>query len=181
MIKWLEANSMPGTCWGAEQSRLQASQQVVRRLLGSQSSDNLLALLERWLLELRILRQIVEDMFHDATAFIDVGHFSASEHHRDYDLVLVLQKPDGLAYFRFDIVIASLRTQADFLGLRLVCLLSGLFILLVLVLAEVHDSTNRWSLVRSYFHQIQSSFSSSTESVFDGDDSILSSIGANDP
>jgi hypothetical protein len=62
-----------------------------------------------------------------------------------------------------------------------VCLLSGLFILLVLVLAEVHDSTNRWSLVRSYFHQIQSSFSSSTESVFDGDDSILSSIGANDP
>jgi len=171
---------MPGTCWGAERSRLQASQQVVRRLLGSQRSDDLLALLKRWLLELGELRQIVNHMFHHTTAFVDVGHFTTSEHHSDHNLVFVLQEANRLAHFRFNIVIASLGPQTDFFGLRLVSLLSGLFIFLVLVLAEVHDSAHRWSFVRSDFHQIQPSFSSSIESVFDSDDSILSSIGAND-
>jgi hypothetical protein len=149
-------------------------------LLGSKHCDHLLPLLGRWLLQLGILGQIRDDVLHHTASFFHVGHFSTTEHDGDLDLVFVLKKPDGLTHFGQHIMVAGLWTQANFLGLRLVRFLTRLFVLFVFVFAEVHDSANGRTLIGRHFHKIQASVPSAAHGFFYRDDSVLSSIWAND-
>ena len=89
-------------------------------------------------------------------AFVRVGQFTPPEDHRHNDLVLVLEKLAGAVDLDLDVVLARLGPHADFLDLGLVRLALVLpLLLLVLVLAVVHDTADGRLLVGRHLDQVQ--------------------------
>ena len=91
--------------------------------------------------------------------------------------VFMFQETLSLLHLEVDVVRARFGTQADFLGLGVMSVVMSLLFLVVLVLAEIHDSADGRTLVRSDFDQVQIGFSSLIECVLRGDDTQLFTIG----
>ena len=102
-----------------------------------------------------VVQQFLDHVLHDASAFLDVSHFTTAKQHGHLDLVLVFEKVLRLLHLETNVVIARLGTKANLLGLGVMSNLARLLHFLVLVLAIIHDSTNRRSIVGSHFHQNQ--------------------------
>jgi hypothetical protein len=124
--------------------------------------------------------QICKDLLHDPLTFLDVRQFSTLEHDRHLHFVLVLQKADRLSDFRVHIMLTGLGPQSNLFSLRLMRLLPGLFILLVLELAKVHDPANRRTLIGRDLDEIQLGIPSPAHRFIERDDSVLGAIGTDD-
>ena len=101
--------------------------------------------------------------------FFDMDDFTSTKYDGYLHLVFVLQELLCLLDLEVDVVLARLRPQANFLGLGVMGALAGLFFLVVLVLAVIHDSANRWPFVRGHLHQIQIGFERFGNRILRGD------------
>ena len=119
------------------------------------------------------LAQGFDHHFHDLVPLFDVSHFASAEQDADLHFILVLQKLLRLAKFGTNIFLAGLgpKTNLFRLGMRLPGVL--LFVLVVLVLAVIHDSADGGPLVGGHFHKIQTRIASPLESLLGGNDSQL--------
>lgn len=125
--------------------------------------------------------ELFDDLLHDALPLFDVSHLAAAEHDRHDDLVFVKEEAAGLGDLEFDVVIPRLRTEADFLDLGVMNVgFVVLFLLLILELAEVHDSAHRWLLIRCHLDQIETGVSRERQGVVCGHDPKLTAVGSND-
>ncbi len=151
-------------------------------LLGGKRADQTAAHLLRWSVDFSDGVELFEDHPHHPLSFVDMCQFTAAEHDRHDDLVLVLQKPFCLIYLELDIVLAGLWTEPNFLDLRLmnVCAMEFLF-LLILELAKVHDPTDGRLLVRSHLDQVEACFASATQRLFRRDDPKLFTVAGDHP
>lgn len=130
--------------------------------------------------ELAELGEFLDHTFHDLLAFFDMRHLATTKQHRDLDLVLVLQERYGLFDLKVDIVLASLGPQPDLFRFRRVTVLVSLLLFLVLVLAIVHDFTDRRLRVRCHLDQIKARFTSFRQRVVGGKYPQLRPIVGND-
>lgn len=126
------------------------------------------------------LTQGSDHHFHDLVPFFNVSHLASAEQNADLHFILVLQKFFCLAKLGANIFLTSLgpKTNLFRLGVRLPGVL--LFVLVVLVLAVIHDSADRGPLVGGDFHKIQARIASPLESLLCGNDSQLLSLFAHD-
>ena len=123
--------------------------------------------------------ELRHDRFHHSLAFFDVSHFPATEDDRHDHLILVLEKVSGLVNFEFDVVIACFGAEADFLDLGVVNVgLVVLLLLLVLELAEVHNSADRRLLIRRHFDEIQPGVAGDPHRFVRWDDAQLTAISS---
>ncbi len=127
--------------------------------------------------------QFLDDVFHHASAFFDVSHFSAAEDDRYLHLVLVLQESNGLFDLKPDIVFTGLGAQSNFFSLAVMAstLAMFLFAFFVFVLPVVHDAAHGRFFIGCDFNQIQPDIASSCERLFGGDDAELFTILADHP
>jgi len=147
-----------------------------KRLFWAENRQHAFALLLRLLLKLPVLGKCFENIFHDASTFVDMCHFATVKDHHHLDFIFMLQETDRLSDFRIDIVLAGFRSKTNFFSLGLVALTASLLTLLVLILAEIPDSTNRRIFIWSDFYKIKTGISSSIKSFVCRDDSKLSPI-----
>lgn len=90
-----------------------------------------------------------------------VAHFTATEADVDLDLVALFQEAAHVAQLDLVVALVGNRTELEFLDLDLLGLLLGLvglFLLLELELAEIHDLADRRIGLRLDFDQIQAFF-----------------------
>ncbi len=151
----------------------------LKGLLRSEHRDHFLPLLGRWLFKFRVFREIREDVRHDALSFFDVSHFASFEHDGHLDFVFMFKEADCLTYFGFDVMVTGFGAEANFFGFSLVCFLARLLILFVLILAEIHDTADWWSLIGGDFDQVESCVPCSGHRFIESDDAILRSVWAN--
>ena len=148
-----------------------------RRERANQSPAHLL----RRCLDLSDRIELFKDVSHHPLALVNVCEFATAENDRDDHLVLVLQKALRLRNLELDVVLARLGTQAYFLDFGLMDVrLVLFFLLLVLELAEIHDSADGRFLVGGHLHKIQAGFPRERERLFGGDDAELSALGRDD-
>ncbi len=171
--------------------RLLSTPAVAGRVLGANSAARLLRchggnhsfpiLLGRCF-NLPHLGQLGDHRLHDLGAFFNVCQFAATEEDGDLHLVFVLQETLRLFDFEIDVVLASLRAEADFLSLGLVSVIAAvlLLVLFVLELAEVHNAADGWLFIRSHFHQVQPRVSGAVQCFVRRDDPKLRTIGTDD-
>ncbi len=155
---------------------------IQKRLLRSHGGDHASTVLSRLRFYLSELDQVGNHSFHDFPSFFDVGHFTAAEDNGNLHFIFVLEEASSLSNLRIDIVLTGFWSKTNFFGLRLmsVSAVVFLFVFLVLIFAEVHDSTNRRLFVWSHFDEVQSSIACSVKSFVRADDSQLSSVGTDD-
>ena len=84
-----------------------------------------------------------------------------------------------MSNFGFDVVFTGFGAETNFFGFGLMGFLPGLLVLFVLILAEVHDTADRWSLVGCDFYQIETGVPCSVHSFIESDDAVLRSVWAN--
>jgi hypothetical protein len=125
-------------------------------LPGRQHGGDAFPLLAGRRFDLAHVFEAVDHLFDDPLSLFNVGQLAAAEDHGDNDLVFVHQEFAGVIDFDFNVMLARLRTNANFLQLRLMRVRFVLpLLLLLLELAEIHDSADGRALVRRHFHQIQ--------------------------
>ncbi len=124
-------------------------------------------------------KQLLDHTFHNAASFFDVGHLAATKEHRDLDFVFVLEEAHGFLHFEVDIVLACLGPQSNLLRFCVVGTVALFLLLVVFVLAVVHDSANWRPLIGGHFHQIESRFAGQFQGVFCSDNSQLLSVLGN--
>ena len=117
---------------------------------------------------------------HDLAAFLDVSHFATTEQHTDLDLVFVLQEFFGLPDFRTNILVAGFGSQSNFFRLRVRMSFVGLFVLVVLVLAVIHDSADGWPLVGGHFDKIQTGVLARSSACFGRENPKLFAVFTDD-
>src|SRR5262245_12614698 len=78
------------------------------------------------------ISELFQHLLQDPPAFVDVLQVAVAELHLEEDLVVVFQELPRLADFRIEIVVAGVRTDANFLAFLLV-LLSGRLLLRLLI------------------------------------------------
>src|SRR5262249_43058138 len=128
-----------------------------------------LALHRGSLLDLAELFKSSQDFVHDPTAFIDVGKLSATEKHVYQNFVFLLKEFLGPLDLYFDIVLAGLGSDPDFLDVNLVLLLLAEFLLLgIFEFAIVDDLAHGRTLVGSDLNQVEASLARSLESFARG-------------
>jgi len=105
---------------------------------------------------------------------VDVGQFAPTEHDRHDHFVLVLEEATGLIDLELDVVVAGLRTEPDFLDLRVVdvCFVL-LLLLLIFEFAEIHDSAHGRLLVGGHLDKVETGFPGPGKSLLCGDDAQL--------
>jgi len=111
-----------------------------------------------------------------------VLELAAAEQHVKQDLILVQKEFAGLVDFCFDVVVARLGADADFLQLLLMDL-GALFLLaglLVAKLAVVQDLANGRPFEGGHLHQVQAGRASQFQSLDCGDDAELFAGGADE-
>lgn len=122
--------------------------------------------------------ELLKKIAHDTLPLVDMGQFATAEYHRDDHLVLVLQESLGLIDLELDVVLASLGTKTDFFDLRVMDVGFVLFfLLLILKLAEVHDSADGRFLVRRDLDKIEPRLTRPGHRLVGGDDSELPPFG----
>lgn len=143
---------------------------LTQQLLGSQRANHALAELLRAGLKFTEFEQLLHDIFHHASAFLNVSHFSAAEDDGDLNFVLVLQESLRLVDFETDVVLTCFRSQANLLCLAVMAVpLAMLFLaFVVLVLAVIHDTADGWFFSGSHFNQVESHVASTGQGVFGG-------------
>lgn len=99
-------------------------------------------MLSRGGFDFAVFLELLQHLGHDFSSLLDVRHLAAAKHNGHLDFVLLLQKSDCAFDFELDVVFARLGTQPNFFRLDLVRVLSGPFLLFVLVLSEIHDAAN---------------------------------------
>ena len=118
---------------------------------------------------------------HDLMAFLDVGHFTSAEQDADLHFIFVLQELFRPTDLRANVFFPGLGAKTNFLGLGM-RLTSVLFlVLVVLILAVIHDSADRRSLVRRHLDKIQACIASPFEGDFSGNDPQLLAFFAHNP
>src|SRR5262245_60878381 len=125
--------------------------------------------------------ELFQDHLHDPLALLDVLHLAAFEQHVDKDLVLVLEELAGLVDFGFDVVIAGLGAEADFLQLLMMRfgLVFGLLLLQELELAEVHDLADGRALGGGDLDEIEACFPRHLQRLGGRNDADLFTLGPN--
>ncbi len=122
--------------------------------------------------------ELFEDISHHALPFVDVGQFATAEHDRDDHLVLVLQESLGLIHLELNVVLARLGAETDLFDLRVMDVGFVLFfLLLILELAEVHDSADGRFFVWRDLDKIKPRLASPGHRLIGGDDSELPTFG----
>lgn len=123
--------------------------------------------------------ELLDNQLHDPLAFFDVGHLTAAEDDRHDDFVFVKKESSSLGNLEFDVVIARLGTDSDFLDLRVMNVgFVMLLFLLVFELAEVHDPADRRLFVGRHLDKIEAGVSREREGIVCGDDAELAPVGA---
>ena len=109
--------------------------------------------------DLATILELLEHVGHDALAFFDVLHFSATELNFQEHLVVVSEKVPGLIDTGVNVVLARFRANPQFLELLLVSFLCLFFGLGVFEFAVVHNFAYGRAFLGRDLDEIQSSFS----------------------
>ena len=116
------------------------------RLLAGQDRVHLVALLPRHRLGHRHVRQVLDQPLQDPVPDLGVRHLAAAEEDRRLHLVAVLEEALDVLLLELVVVLVDLRPELDFLDLDHLLVLLRLarpLLLLVLILAVVHDPADR--------------------------------------
>jgi hypothetical protein len=139
------------------------------------------ASLSGWLaLDLADILHVAKDPLENPESEFGMGELSAPEHHGDFHLIALLQKPSDVPGLELVVVILDARSILDLLHVHRVLLLPGLScpsLLLITELAVVHEAANRRTSVRSHLYQIQSGLRGARSRLIEGNDPHLLSIG----
>jgi hypothetical protein len=124
-------------------------------------------------LDVAAVGQAIGDPAHARQGHIGVEAFAAAHQHGELHPVAAFEELFGLLDFDFQVVIVGVGPQAEFLELLLVDVLLLLFVLAVLLLAEVHDFADRGSLGRGDLHEIHIDLAGHAEGLQGSDDADL--------
>src|SRR5688572_10160205 len=127
--------------------------------LRRQDRVELVAFLLRLDLHRADLGQLVDEPLEDAPPDLGMGVLAAAEEDGRLDLVAFAEEPLDVLLLELIVVLVDLRPELDLLDedhLLVLFRRSGALLLLVLVLAEVHDPAHRRHGGRRDFHEIQS-------------------------
>ncbi len=95
-------------------------------------------------------------MLDDALAFFDMLHFTAAKKHVYQHFIVVQEELARLIDFRFNVVFARFRTDANFLQFLLVRFDFVAFPgLRITEFAVIHDLADGRTLGRCHFHEIE--------------------------
>src|SRR5262249_49860185 len=136
-------------------------------LFRRQDHDHLATFHFRELLNLAMRLQVGFQTLKHTHADVLVGHFTATETQGDLRLITVFQELDQVAQLDVVVAIIGTRTEFDFLHGDYLLLQLGFVRLLlfrILELTVVHEAANRWSRIRSDFHQVNVRLFRETES-----------------
>ena len=123
-----------------------------------------------------------QNLFHDPPALINVSQFPATEQHIHEDFVFAFKELARTLHLDFDVMVARLGPNSDFLDMDLVLLLLGkLFLLRILEFAEVDDFADRRPLIGCDLYKMQSRLASGFQSLARGHDAEHSALGVDDP
>ena len=112
-----------------------------------------------------------------------VNDFSSPEKHGSFYLVALLQEAGGMILFELIVVVIRVGPELYFLDRNVLLMLPGivfLFVLLIEILAVVHDSAHRWACSGRDFYQIQTAFFSNLDCRLWGQNSELFVLIVND-
>lgn len=154
---------------------------ILARSLRRDCADHAPPMLLRDNLNLAKFGQLLDDILHDAPALLHVRHLASTKDHRHLNLVLVLEEPRRLLHLEADVVFSGLGAKADFLRLGVTLILAGFFLLLVLVLAVVHDAAYGRPLIRSHLDQIEVDFICPVDRFLGGQNTQLLAVLAYHP
>jgi hypothetical protein len=116
------------------------------------------------------------EFFHEVSAEVDVGHFTAAEHEVELDLVSLLEEFFGLVELGVLIVVVDADgLDAEFLELRDVSGVGFLFFfpLLVFPLAVIHEAADGRLFVGGDFDEIEAGVLGEADGLQGGDDADL--------
>ena len=118
--------------------------------------------------------ELLDDFLHQLESFVDVGILPATKDDGKDDFVFLVKEPPGAIDLRFEIMVADLGTEADFLifAVMSVSLVVPLF-LLVLEFTKVHNTADGWILGWCDFYQIESCLTRLSESIVAADNPKL--------
>ncbi len=119
---------------------------------------------------------------HHVETDLGVRHLTPAELEAHLHLVAMVEKLLGVAQLRLEVVLLDTRGELDLLdlagrGLRV----GGLLLLLVHVLAEVHDAAHRRRGVGSHLHEVQPVLQREIDGLGGIDDPQLFSLGGDQP
>ncbi len=113
-----------------------------------------------------------------------MNDLSSSEDDRNFDLVTIPEEAKDMFLLKLIIVLIGLRSEFDLFDLDMLLLLLRLmlfFLLLVHILAMVHDLAYRRLRCRRDLYEVKSPFISNSERLRDRHDPKLGSSFINDP
>src|SRR6185436_7054950 len=128
------------------------------RRLAAQDRVHLVALEPRHRLGNRDVGELVDQPLENAPADLRMRHLAAAEEDRRLHLVAVLEEALDVLLLELVVVLVDLRAELDLLDLDHFLVLARFtrpFLLLVLVLPEVHDPADRRDGGRRNFHQVE--------------------------
>ncbi len=106
-------------------------------------------------------------------------HLAATEHHGDFDLVAFHQEFSSVVELEIQIVLVGSRSKLDFFERRRMGFLARtLLLLLIFVLAVIHDSTNGRTRIGGHLNEIQAVFTRNNQSVLGRHYTQLLAVGA---
>ena len=153
-------------------------------LLGRNHHDHLTPFHLGHLLDLTDFVEVGLDPFELAQTEFLVGHLAAAEAQGDLALVAFVEEALQVAQLDLIVVLVGARTELDLFDLDLLLLESGfvgLFLFLILELAEIHHLANRWLGHRRDFDKIQPGLFSGVQGCVQGNDAQRFAIFANQP
>src|SRR5215216_3199122 len=145
--------------------------------------DHVAAVLEGRGLDLADVLHVVGQAHEEVAPTLGMALLAAAEHDRDLDLRARVQEPLHVALLRLVVVISDLRSHLDFLDMDLRLVLARrlrLLLLLVPVLAVVHDPGDRRIGVGSDLDEVEVLPEGVLESVVTGLHADLSAVGVDE-
>src|SRR5437762_308239 len=106
----------------------------------------------------RHVAQFFDQPLENAPADLRVRHFAAAEEDRGLHLVAVFKKALDVLFLELVVVLVDFRPELDFLDLDDLLVpprLAGPLLLLVLILAEIHDPADWRGRRRGDFHEVE--------------------------
>ena len=126
------------------------------------------------------LDQVLDHAVEQGAAELLVSHLAAAEHQHELHLVALLEEALGAFELDVVVVIVGVRAQPHLLQPALVRV-GLLLLLLVLVLAEVHDLADRRVRLVGDFDEVESGPLGTGERLGQRDDADLFAVGADEP
>ncbi len=120
-----------------------------------------------------------DDCFlHHVKADVRVRHFATAELQPELHLVAVIEEIFGVTQLRIEIALGNACAELDLLDLaRGRFRVRVLLLLLVHVLAKIHDPANRWCGIRRDFDEVEANFKREIDGFRSIEDAELLALG----